>query len=232
MHMRSPSSPSRPPSQLRPTQTLMPGDLYCDRAPQCLGTVLGSCVAVCLWDQQLRFGGMNHYLLPNRPSNGDFSPKFGDVAVPQLIDAMLGLGSKLRNLQAKLFGGAYVLHAGDPAFAVGRRNVEIAVAELWRRKIPIVASRLSGTQGLVIRQCTDCGDVWVRPTGARDKVPQPAVDIQELSCSPEDIASAMVVRSEDGLPAAIRTRTPAGAPAAPAEQCQTCSSSSFGWRCT
>ena len=86
--------------------TLMPGELYCDRTPQCLTTVLGSCVALCLWDSHLRFGGMNHFMLPNRPSNAPLSFKFGDVAVPELIEAMLVLGSNPRHLQAKLFGGA------------------------------------------------------------------------------------------------------------------------------
>ncbi|MEI6986387.1 MAG: chemotaxis protein CheD, partial [Rhodospirillaceae bacterium] len=56
------------PVRTLPTRNLLPGDIYCDRTPQYLGTVLGSCVAVCLWDSQLRFGGMNHYLLPNRPA--------------------------------------------------------------------------------------------------------------------------------------------------------------------
>ena len=222
-HRHSPS-----PTQMLPTRTLLPGDLHCERAPQCLGTVLGSCVAVCLWDQQQRFGGMNHFLLPNRPSNGEFSTKFGDVAVPRLIETMLELGGKLRHFQAKLFGGAYVLHAGDPAFAVGRRNIEIAVAELRRRKIPIVASRLSGTQGLVIRQCTDCGDVWARPTGARDRGARAAAESQDISCSADDIATAMVIRGEDGLPVTVRTRSTTGA----AGRCETCASSPSGWRRT
>ncbi len=28
-------------------------------------TILGSCVAVCLWDESHGIGGMNHYLLPD-----------------------------------------------------------------------------------------------------------------------------------------------------------------------
>ncbi len=224
MHHHSPS-----PAQLLATRTLLPGDVYCDRIPQCLTTVLGSCVAVCLWDQRLRFGGMNHFLLPNRPSNGEFSGRFGDVAIPHLVEAMLAEGSSVRNLQAKLFGGAYVLHAGDPAFAVGRRNVEFAVAALRSARIPIVASRLSGTQGMVIRQCTDCGDVWVRPTGSADRSLQPVLPVQELSCSSEDILTAMVVRNDEGLPLIVRTRSVTGAVVG---RCGVCSSSPFGWRRT
>jgi len=216
------------PTRIQPTRNLLPGELYCDRIPQFLGTVLGSCVAVCLWDSRLRFGGMNHYMLPNRPSNCEASPRFGDVATPQLIEAMLALGSNIRHLQAKLFGGSYVLRAGDPSFSVGRRNVEVAVAELRRRRIPIMASRLSGTQGLVIRQCTDCGDVWVRPTGMMVRRLHPATELEDLSCFSDDITTGMVIRDEDGLPLPIHTRAPAGA----SGRCQTCSTSSFGWRRT
>ncbi len=213
--------------QLQPTRTLMPGELCCERTQQYLGTVLGSCVAVCLWDSRLHFGGMNHFLLPNRPSNGELSNKFGDVAVPRLIDGMIEQGSALRHLQAKLFGGAYVLQAGDPAFAVGRRNVEVAVAELRKRGIPILSSCLSGTQGLVIRQCTECGDVWVRPTGSGDKVPAPpAIETSGLTCSADDITTAMVIQDQGGLPVAIRTRSATKAYG----HCETCASSHQGWR--
>ena len=185
-----------------------------------------ACVSFCLWDSRLHFGGMNHFILPNRPSNAEPSPRFGDVAIPQLIEAMIERGANVRHLQAKLFGGAYVLHAGDPAFSAGRRNVEIAVSELRRWKIPIVASRLSGTQGLVIRQCTDCGDVWVRPTGIADRRLQPATDVNGLPCFADDISSAMVICGDDGLPVAVRTRSVVGT----AGRCETCTSSPFGWR--
>ena len=30
---------------------------------ECLVTVLGSCVATCLWDDEAGVGGMNHFLL-------------------------------------------------------------------------------------------------------------------------------------------------------------------------
>ncbi len=215
-------------TRLSPTRNLLPGDLYCDRMPQCLGTVLGSCVAVCLWDSQLRFGGMNHFILPDRPSNAESSTRFGDVAIPRLVEAMLELGSNIRHLQAKLFGGGYVLRAGDPALSTGRRNVGIAISELRRWRVPIVASRLSGTQGLVIRQCTDCGDVWVRPTGVMDRKLEPAADFEDLSWFSEDVATPLVARDREGLPVAIHTRSSVGA----TQWCETCTSSPFAWRRT
>ena len=219
--------PARP--RLSPTRNLLPGDLWCDRTPQCLGTVLGSCVALCLWDSQLRFGGMNHFILPTRPSNAEPSPRFGDVAIPQLIEAMLALGSSIGHLQAKLFGGGYVLRAGDPAVATVRRNVGLAVTELRRWRIPIVASRVSGTQGLVIRQCTDCGDVWVRPTGILDRRLQQAANPEDLSWFSGDHPSAPLAgHGEDGLPLPVHTRSAT----TEARWCETCTSSPLGWRRT
>jgi len=41
------------------------GDVAASRLPIVLGTLLGSCVAVCLYDPVLRAGGMNHILLPS-----------------------------------------------------------------------------------------------------------------------------------------------------------------------
>lgn len=150
----------------RRTVSLTAGDLHCEREPVLLRTVLGSCVAVCLWDRRQRFGGMSHFLLPNCPDPGDWSPRFGDVAVATLVGRMQALGSSASDLLAKLFGGANVLPTDMGAFAVGGRNIDIARAELARHGIPVVASHLSGEQGVVLVQCTDCGDVWLRRLGA------------------------------------------------------------------
>ncbi|CAK0764608.1 putative chemoreceptor glutamine deamidase CheD [Gammaproteobacteria bacterium] len=142
-----------------PIRNLAPGELDCDRDPHYVRTVLGSCVAVCLWDRQLHFGGMNHFVLPTRTANDEYSFRFGDVAVPALIERMINFGSSLECLQAKVFGGANILY---PRSSIGQRNVELAIDELNRYQIPVVASRLLGTNGLVIRQCTSNGDILVR----------------------------------------------------------------------
>ena len=159
MHRHGPA-----PNRLPPDRTLMPGELYCERAPLCLGTVLGSCVAVCLWDSQLRFGGMNHFLLPNRPSNGENSTKFGDVAVSRLVEAMRELGSSPRHLQAKLFGGANMFPnvQGKILMNVGARNAAAVKEELTKRKIAVVAEDVGGHCGRTIIFDTRNGAVRVK----------------------------------------------------------------------
>jgi chemotaxis receptor (MCP) glutamine deamidase CheD len=48
-----------PPAQV----FLLPGTLHCSAEHAIIATILGSCVAVCLWDCVRGNGGMNHFLL-------------------------------------------------------------------------------------------------------------------------------------------------------------------------
>jgi chemotaxis protein CheD len=61
---------------------LAPGLLYASAGAAQVTTILGSCVAVCLWDSEGRVGGMNHFLLPE---GGPPSPRFGESAVPLFL---------------------------------------------------------------------------------------------------------------------------------------------------
>jgi chemotaxis protein CheD len=143
---------------------LPPGELHCTTVPSRVTTILGSCVAVCLWDARLRLGGINHYLLPYRHGAGP-SLRFGDAAIETLLREMRRLGCRLGSLQARLFGGAAVLplaSAGDP---VGDQNVRVALDELCRHGIPVMARNTGGQSGRLIRMFTGSGKVIVRRAG-------------------------------------------------------------------
>ena len=79
------------------------GQLHVASAPTAITTVLGSCVAVCLFDPVARVGGMNHFLLPLHVDR-DHTARFGTVAVPQLVEAVLRAGASRGALAAKVFG--------------------------------------------------------------------------------------------------------------------------------
>lgn len=85
---------------------LYPARLFASARPYYVTTILGSCVAVCLWDPGCRLGGINHFLLPYQATSSSPSFRFGNVAIQRLIDELLGLGSAEQDIQAKLFGGA------------------------------------------------------------------------------------------------------------------------------
>jgi chemotaxis protein CheD len=141
---------------------LEPGALYCGTEPTVVRTVLGSCVAVCLFDRYGRAGGMNHYVLPNSPA-GPPSLRYGDVSIEQLIIRICRLGCPMGDLRAKVFGGAAVLPFGAAEDTVGTKNVSIALDLLRSRSIPVLARRTGGPNGLLIRLYTANGSVMVRP---------------------------------------------------------------------
>jgi chemotaxis protein CheD len=147
--------------------SLMQGEVHYGVEPIVLATILGSCVAVCLWDRVRAFGGMNHYVLPSDP-RGEKNSRYGDVAVDELVAGLLSLGCRSPDLQAKVFGGAAVLPFGGGE-SVGSSNVRLALRRLRYHHIPITAQRTGGTLGQQIKFHTRTGDVFFRylPGGAQ-----------------------------------------------------------------
>lgn len=108
-----------------------------------LSTVLGSCVAVCLWDGVAGLGGMNHFLLPFGPKAAASSPeRYGVHAMELLINGLLKAGASRGRLEAKLFGGARVSTALSD---IGQTNASFARAFLEAEAIPCRAASLGGT---------------------------------------------------------------------------------------
>lgn len=133
---------------------------------QPLATLLGSCIAVCLWDPALRLAGMNHFLLPSmqkREHHGPDTLLAGDQAMEVLVNAMLKRGALRKRLQAKLFGGGNVAHL--PSFEIGTRNA--AFAEDWLRleNIAIVAADVGGAYARTVVLLPDTGEALCKRTG-------------------------------------------------------------------
>ena len=118
---------------------LPPGLIHAARTPTAVTTVLGSCIAVCLFDPVERVGGINHYLLPYWNGEGLASPKYANIALPKLLERMAELGCRPRGLRAKLFGGGAIFQQVGGLFGVGERNVRYAEDYLAEAGIPVVA---------------------------------------------------------------------------------------------
>lgn len=127
------------------------GQLHVDIAPRAISTVLGSCVAVCLYDTKLGIGGMNHYLLPFWNGNGLQSLRFGNISIPKLIEAMVENGSNIKNMEAKIFGGASMNATVNENMMIGKKNILVAKEILKSYKIAIVAEDVGGVNGRKIQ---------------------------------------------------------------------------------
>lgn len=113
-----------------------------------LTTILGSCVATCIWDAAAGVGGINHFLLPGDESNGSDSLKYGVNAMELLVNGLLQRGGARARLQAKLFGGAHVMQGlGD----IGAKNAEFALKFLQMENISCVGQSLGGDRARRIR---------------------------------------------------------------------------------
>jgi chemotaxis protein CheD len=151
-------------SVVRGKHYLHAGQYFASDQPTAVTTILGSCVAVCLWNPRLRVGGMNHFLLPDWAGRGRASPRFGNVAIASLIENLLSLGSKLTNLEAKIFGGASVIdtHRTGEGHLLGDRNINVARLVLKEEKIAILNEDVGGHVGRKVIYHTDSGEAWVK----------------------------------------------------------------------
>ncbi|MDY0300376.1 MAG: chemotaxis protein CheD [Trichlorobacter sp.] len=138
---------------------LFPGTLHVDAGECVITTVLGSCVAVCLWDEAKGGGGMNHFMLPLWNGEGLATPKYGTIAMEKLLEQVLAAGCKKERLVAKVFGGANILNMSQATYPIGKRNVELALATLDDWRIKVVASDLEGTVGRKVIMNTKTGVV-------------------------------------------------------------------------
>ncbi len=140
---------------------LFPGTIFAEPHEYLISTVLGSCVAVCLWDQVARRGGMNHIMLPLWNGEGLATPKYGNIAMEKLLAKVLSIGCRRENLIAKIFGGANVTGTGLEVFLIGERNVMLVTQMLEEFRIPIIARDVGGRVGRKIIMNTETGVVLV-----------------------------------------------------------------------
>ncbi len=140
---------------------LHPGQLVVAAEPTAISTVLGSCVSVCLYDPVAQVGGMNHFLLPHHVDR-ERSSRFGTVAVPALVAAVLRAGASRGTLVAKVFGGANVIAGVRPGSRLGDENASLAFRLLEEAGIRVLDKDIGGGRGRKLVFLADEGTAWVR----------------------------------------------------------------------
>lgn len=93
-------------------------------------------------------------MLPYWSDQGLATPKYGNIAIPKLVEKMVSLGSDHQSLVAKVFGGAHQLTESN-VYEIGKRNVEVAFDLLSERKIKVLKSDTGGTKGRNIKFVTN-----------------------------------------------------------------------------
>lgn len=165
-----------------------PGEFYASNTPVTISTLLGSCVAVCLFDPKNKVLGMNHFMLSQQrfESGGRFAlseaGRYGVHSMELLINELLKLGAKKPFMKAKVFGGATLLtrtHTDTRLLNVGAVNCKFIREFMANDGIPLVAENLGGKQGRVIHFSSGDFVVYMRKIKSADKSDRIAVRDRE-----------------------------------------------------
>lgn len=155
------------------------GEYYVSRSNDVISTLLGSCIAACLFDPVNRVFGMNHFLLAYRQHahNGPIiqskEASYGIYAMELLINAMMKQGANRLNLKSKCFGGGNVLALGedrDKQLTVGETNVAFIKEFLRNENIPLVSASLGGDVGRSVHFLGSDYSVFVKKIDQNQKL--------------------------------------------------------------
>jgi chemotaxis protein CheD len=145
---------------------LQPGESHFGTAGTRIRTLLGSCIAITMWNPVRRIGGMTHCLLHGRAVErvGEPDCRFVDESTLWLLREATRRETDPAEYEFKLFGGGDMYHRlglGNRNH-VGRRNSATAELLLGNLGLPITAHDVGGAvyRALVFDIAT--GAVWVR----------------------------------------------------------------------
>jgi chemotaxis protein CheD len=121
-----------------------------------ISTLLGSCVAACMFDPERNVGGLNHFLLPE----GEGTLLYGDYAMETLLNAILARGGRRKHIAAKIFGGAQ-MSCSTSVLKVGERNIAFVRTYLAKEGFPVLAEDVGGSAARRVWLHPVTGRVWV-----------------------------------------------------------------------
>ena len=126
-----------------------------------LVTVVGSCVAVTLYDPVLKVGGMVHIVLPSsrHPHENSDRPSFyADTGIEALITALEKHDADPARLEACVAGGSSTLPDTD----IGKRNTTAVLSIIEKKLIPLTLVETGGSRGRKMTFALETGQCRVR----------------------------------------------------------------------
>jgi len=135
---------------------------------------LGSCIAVALYAEDARIGGLAHIMLPciNDAHNRSNPARFADVGIAMVIDKMTRRGAQTQNMWAKIFGGANMfpgIISADSNMDIGKRNILAVRKELENHNIKIIAEEVGDHVGRTVLFDTSDGSALVKTAQLGDR---------------------------------------------------------------
>ena len=150
---------------------LKPAELYVATSPAIITTVLGSCVAVTMFNRRSGMAAMCHAVLPTceeidcRRSHCQLKAKYLNCVLPEMVRAFRKNRVPLKDIETGVFGGARVLsslYGTNIEQSIGWRNMRTGLNQLKQMGMAVSVRNLGGTVGRKIQFYTDTGRVVVQ----------------------------------------------------------------------
>ena len=154
-----------------PVIYLKAGEIHFSGQPASVYTVLGSCLAVTMFHRRLGIGAICHGLLPEcrekERCGGDCPEpgKYVDCAIQWMTKRFKQQGVSLHEIEIKVFGGADTFSAGPGGkggISIGKRNAVMAMQELEKEGLKILALDVGGAAGRKLFFNTQTGEVLLK----------------------------------------------------------------------
>lgn len=166
------------------------GALYVSNTPVLLDTVLGSCISVCMYDEETKIGGMNHFMLPASASlDPPTKARYGVQAMELLITRMMKMGANRKNFKAKVFGGGHVLQTLESPDSVPQRNIAFIRQFMATERIPVVHEDVGGKRTRRVLFLPHLGEVRLKRLQSQEAMAtrkEEEVFLQDLTIGKKD----------------------------------------------
>ncbi len=127
---------------------LLPGEFYFGKDYKTVKTLLGSCIAITMWNDRLKVGGMCHFKLPERlnKDHGELNGNYGDEALLLFMDGLKKYNLKPSEMMVGVYGAGNMFAdiVKNDERSIGMQNIKLAHRCLSRRGFKITHEALGG----------------------------------------------------------------------------------------
>jgi chemotaxis protein CheD len=108
---------------------------------------LGSCVAIVVYDKDLKLAALMHVALPDSDVNSEKAARspgyFADTGVVQILRELRDRSARRKSISIKLIGGSNIMDQ-NRHFDIGKRNVLAIKKLLWKYQLGVIAEDTGG----------------------------------------------------------------------------------------
>ncbi|MDH5392431.1 MAG: chemotaxis protein CheD [Gammaproteobacteria bacterium] len=127
---------------------LLPGEFYFGDQHKKIKTLLGSCVAITMWNKRLKIGGMCHFKLPRRhvDSKTRLDGSYGDESMLLFMKSLSQYGLRPANMVVGVFGAGdmFLSLSENNDKSIGKQNIRLAFQLLDKLGFGITHESLGG----------------------------------------------------------------------------------------